>query len=155
MFTRLLHTARRAASVAAPLAACLGAGAVALPAHAGVNWSIGISAPIAPGVQVGTVIGGGGHHRHHHHYRPPVAYVPAPVVYAPPPVYAAPVYAPPVYAAPVVVAPRPVVYRAPVVVRHHHHHYRAPVVVRPGHGHHAGRPGHDPPTARVSDRQVR
>lgn len=147
MFTRFMHTARRAASVAVPLAACLGAGGLALPAHAGVNWSIGISAPIAPGVQIGTVIDGG--HRHHHH-RPPVAYVPAPVIYAPPP---AVVYAPPVYAAPVVYAPPRVVYR-PAVVVPRYPVYRAPVVVRPGY-HGGGRHGGHPEPVRVSDRQVR
>jgi len=117
MFTRLLRFA--------PFAAALAVAAVSVPAQAGgVSWSVGINAPIAPGVHVGTVIGGGGHHHHRH-------YVPAPVVYAPPPVYVAPpVYAPVVYAPrPVYVAPRPVVYRAPVVVRpghrhHHHHHHR-------------------------------
>lgn len=101
-------------------AALLAAAALSTPAQAGVSWSIGINAPIAPGVHVGTVIGGGGHHRYHR---------PAPVVYAPPVYVAPPVYAPApvVYAPrPVYYAPRPVVYRAPVVVRpayvHHHHH---------------------------------
>jgi hypothetical protein len=100
-----------------------------LHAQAGVSWSIGINAPIAPGVHVGTVIGGG--HGPRYYAPAPVVYAPvyAPrrVVYAPPPVYVPPpVYAPVVYGPPaVVVAPRPV-YR----------HYRAPVVVRPGYVHH-------------------
>jgi len=62
--------------------AALAAGAVA-PAQAGVSWSIGIQAPIAPGVSVGTVISDG---------RPGMVGVP---VYAPEPVYMpAPVYVP-------------------------------------------------------------
>jgi hypothetical protein len=90
----------------------------AAPAHAAdVHWSIGIHAPIGPGVALGTVISD-------RRYAPvwvpppPVVY-PAPVVYAPPPV----VYAPPR----VVYAPAPVAY-APVWVggrwvhRHHHRH---------------------------------
>lgn len=95
----------------------------------GVSWSVGINAPIGPGVSLGTVISGG---------RAPVWVQPAPVVYAPQPAYypepayyPAPVYSPP----PVVYAPAPVYYPAPV--------YRAaprrvvyapvPVYVRPGH----------------------
>ena len=113
-----------------PVAAVLAAAAFALPAQAGVSWSIGINAPIAPGVQVGTVIGGG--HVPRYYGPAPVVYAPVytppPVVYVPPP----PVYAPVVYGPPaVVVAPRPV-YR----------YYRAPVIVRPGYGyyhhHHDG-----------------
>jgi len=112
-----------------PMAAVLAAAAFAMPAQAGVSWSIGINAPIVPGVHVGTVIGGGHAPRY---YAPPVVYAPVyappPVVYAPRPVYAPVVYGPPA----VVVAPRPVYryYRAPVVVRpayvhhHHHHHHR-------------------------------
>lgn len=109
-----------------PMATVLAAAAFAMPARAGVSWSIGINAPIAPGVHVGTVIGGG--HGPRYHAPAPVVYAPVyappPVVYAPPPVYAPVVYGPPA----VVVAPRPVYryYRAPVVVRpgyvHHHHH---------------------------------
>ncbi|MFO1338131.1 MAG: hypothetical protein U1F53_07815 [Burkholderiaceae bacterium] len=137
MSTRLIHLAAAAA--------CLAATAFSAPAQAGVSWSIGINAPIAPGVHVGTVIGGG---------RPMVGvgiapvYAPAPVVYAPPPVYVPPpVYAPapvvyePAYPAvvvppPVYVSggyyyghrhpgyhPRPVYYRPPVV--------RPPVMARP------------------------
>lgn len=77
---------------------------------AGVHWSVGIQAPIAPGVSVGTVISNG-----HGFPMPapvlvavPPVYVPAPVVYGPPAVVVAPrpVYAP-------IYAPR-VVYGAPV-----------------------------------------
>jgi hypothetical protein len=131
MFTRLIRFA--------PFAAALAVAAVSVPAQAGVSWSVGINAPIAPGVQVGTVINGG----HPHYYRPaPVIYAPAPVYMPPPVVYAPP---PPVYVAPVVYAPRPV-YVAP-----RPYYYRPPVVyrpyppvqnwhpVRPGHG---GNPGH-------------
>ena len=100
-------------------------------ARAGTNvqWSIGINAPIQPGVTVGTVISNGPV------YAPtPVVYAPAPVVYSPAPVVyePAPVYvrpAPVVYApAPVYVRPAPVVYAPPV--------YAAPrrVVVVPRHG---------------------
>jgi hypothetical protein len=118
-----------------PFAAVLAAAAVSLPAHAGgVNWSVGISAPIAPGVAIGIGAGHPGYRHGYGYVRPaPVVYAPArvylppPVVYAPPPVYAAPVvYAP----RPVYVAPRPVLYGPPVVVRpghYHHHHRRAPV----------------------------
>ena len=138
MFTRLLRFA--------PFAAALAVAAISVPAQAGgVSWSVGINAPITPGVHVGTVINGGHARR----------YYPAPVVYAPPPVYLPPpvVYTPPppVYVAPVVYAPRPVYYAAPRPV-----YYRPPVVyrpyppvqnwhpVRPGHGHHnwpQGNPG--------------
>ncbi len=117
MFTRLLRLA--------PFAAALVVAAVSAPVQAGgVNWSIGINAPIAPGVHVGTVINGGHAPRHHHYHRPPPVYYAPPPVYLPPPVVYAP--PPPVYMAPVVYAPRPVYYRAPVVVRpgHHHHHHR-------------------------------
>ena len=61
-----------------------------------VFWSIGINAPLQPGVSVGTVISNA-----------PV-YQPAPVYYQPAPVvYAEPVYYQP---APVFVRPAPVVY---------------------------------------------
>ena len=132
MFTRLLRFA--------PFAAALAVAAVSVPAQAGgVSWSVGINAPIAPGVHVGTVINGG---------HAPRYYYPAPVVYAPPPVYLPPpvVYSPPppVYVAPVVYAPRPVYYAAP-----RPYYYRPPVVYRPGHHHgpppvqnwHSVRPG--------------
>ncbi len=119
------------------------------PAHAAnVHWSVGIQAPIAPGVSVGTVISS------QHGFpvvvpvvAPPPVYWPAPVVYAPPIYAAPPVYAPPIYARPIY-APR-VVYGAPVWVGgrwvrgpvHHHHphpggwrhgfdHRPAPVPVR-------------------------
>jgi hypothetical protein len=120
----------------APFAAVLAAAAACLPAHAGgVNWSVGISAPIAPGVAIGIGAGHPGYRYGYGYVRPaPVVYAPAPVYLPPPVVYAPP---PPVYAAPVVyaprplyVAPRPVIYGPPVVVRpgyHHHHHRRAPV----------------------------
>jgi hypothetical protein len=74
-------------------------------AHAAnVSWSVGIQAPIAPGVSVGTVIS--------NQYGYPVSapVIVAPPVYVPPPVVIAqPVYAPPIY------TPR-VVYGAPVWV---------------------------------------
>ena len=109
-----------------PVLAAHGVAALAAPAHAGgVHWSVGISAPIAPGVAIG--IGAG---RPYGYVAPaPVVYAPAPVVYSPsPPVYVAPA---PVYyrPRPVYVAPRPVIYGPPVVVRpghYHHHHRRAP-----------------------------
>ena len=98
-------------------------------AHASdVHWSVGIQAPIAPGVALGTVISNRGVLPVVAPVVAPPVYVPAPVVVAPPPVvYAPPVYAP-VYAAPVY-APR-VVYGAPVWVGgrwvrypvHHHGH---------------------------------
>jgi len=98
-------------------------------AHASdVHWSVGIQAPIAPGVSVGTVIS-------NRHLAPvlvaPPVYLPAPVVYAPSPV----VYAPaPVY------APRPVVWGAPVWVggrwvRYPVHHHPVPGVWQPGFDH--------------------
>jgi hypothetical protein len=108
----------------------LGLSGVAGAAHAGVSWSIGISAPVGFG-DVTTVVSDGGYHRHAPVYVAPApVYVapPAPVYYAPPPpVY----YAPPapVYYAPPVYVPRRVVY-APVPVyvgpgydHHHHHHH--------------------------------
>jgi len=116
-------------------------------AHAGgVHWSVGIQAPIAPGVSIGTVIAD----------RPygPVVVAPTPVYYPAPPVYVPapePVYVPapvmyprPVYAPRVVYAP---VWGGPVWVNgrwvHHHqprfehgdHHggYSAPApIYRPG-----------------------
>lgn len=75
-----------------------------------VYWSVGINAPLQPGVTIGTVISNAPA------YRPaPVYYEPAPVYYAPAPAYypSAPVaYAEPVYyrPAPVFVRPAPVVY---------------------------------------------
>ncbi len=128
-----------------PLLALAGA-ALAMPARAGVSWSIGINAPIAPGVSIGTVIGHG--HVPRYYAPAPVVYAPPPVVYAPPPVVYAPPPPPVVYApAPVVVAPppvyapavvaAPVVYGPPAVVvapRPVYRGYRAPVVVRPVYG---------------------
>ncbi|HSB99978.1 MAG TPA: hypothetical protein VLE45_08690 [Burkholderiaceae bacterium] len=121
------------------------------PAHAtNVAWSVGIQAPIGPGVSVGTVITNG---------IPVVAapvYVPPPVV-MPAPVYAPPVYAPPVYAQPVyaqpVFVPR-VVYGPPVWVGgrwvRHPVHRPYPVAWYPGYGH-----GHHGPPARMPGREVR
>jgi hypothetical protein len=119
----------------APFAAALAVAAFSVPAQAGVSWSVGINAPIAPGVVVGTVIGGG---------HAPRYYAPAPVVYAPPPVYVRPpvvyapppVYAPPIYAEPVVYGPPPVIMAPRPVYRY----YRPPVIVRPGYGYY---PHHD------------
>lgn len=72
-----------------------------------VTWSIGIHAPLHPGVSIGTVISNA-----------PV-YRPAPVIYAEPVYRPAPVfYAEPVY------RPAPVVYAAPVYLS-------APVYARP------------------------
>jgi hypothetical protein len=120
-----------------PAATVLAAAAFSMPAQAGVSWSLGISAPIAPGVAIGTVVGGG-----RAHFGAMIA--PAPVVYAPPPVYYSPppvVYSPPVYLAPPVYAPTRVVYGPPVYVAPRRHYYRpapvmyrpAPVVMRPVH----------------------
>lgn len=132
MFVRLARVFPTAALLAAAFT-------FAAPAQAGVSWSVGISAPIAPGVSVSTAFGDGGRGyygpQYRHYYRAtPVVMPPAVVVSAP--VY--PVYAP----APVVYAPKPVRYYAPrpLVVR-------APVVQRPVyvHHHHHGRPHHDRP----------
>jgi len=110
-------------------------------AHAtDVHWSLGIHAPIGPGVVVGTVISN----------RPglpvlapvvvPPVYLPAPVVYAPPVYTPRLVYGPPVY------MPR-VVYGPPVWgggrwVRHpgHYPHQHA---YRPDHGHYGQYTRHD------------
>jgi len=110
-------------------------------AHASnVQWSVGIQAPIAPGVSVGTVISS--RHGVPVLVAPPPVYLPAPVVYAPPvyaaPIYARPIYAPPVHAPPVY-APR-VVYGAPVWrggrwVRGPVHRHPHPGVWRPGFDH--------------------
>ena len=101
--------------VSLALAGTLAAGA----ARAGnVQWSIGIQAPLAPGVAIGTVFSGGPGY-----YPQPVYVEPAPLVYAPAPVYVAP---PPIY-----LRPRPIVYAPPRA-------YIAPRAVyrsRPGHGH--------------------
>jgi len=114
-------------------------------AHAtSVHWSVGIQAPIAPGVSVGTVISNG-------HTLPvpvpvvvaPPVYLPAPVVYAPPPVVVAPVY-----------APRSVVWGAPVWtggrwVRYPTHHPH-PGVWHPGSDHRG-----PPVPARYPGREIR
>ena len=64
-----------------------------------VFWSIGINAPLQPGVSLGTVISNAPG------YQPaPVYYQPAPVVYAEPVYMPAPVYVRP---APVMVLPQP------------------------------------------------
>ena len=69
-----------------------------------VSWSIGINAPLQPGVSIGTVISNAPGY-----YAAPVYYAPAPVVYAEPVYYApAPFYLRP---APVVYLPQP--YYAP------------------------------------------
>jgi hypothetical protein len=89
------------------LAGLLAAGAAQAGTH--VQWSIGIDAPLAPGVALGTVISnGGGYYPAPVYVQPaPPVYVPAPVVYAPAPVYVAP--------RPVYVHPRPgYVYARPV-----------------------------------------
>jgi len=104
------------------------------PAHASdVHWSVGIQAPIAPGVSVGTVIS------NQHGFpvvapvvAPPPIYLPAPVLYAPP-IYAAPIYAPPIYG-------QRVVYGAPVWVggrwvRGPVHRHPYPGAWRPGFDH--------------------
>jgi len=94
-------------------------------AHAGnVHWSVGIQAPIAPGVSVGTVITDRPYAPVY--VAPAPVYVPAPPVYvpAPEPVYvpAPVVYPRPVYAPRVVYAP---VWGGPVWAHgrwvHHHH----------------------------------
>lgn len=125
-------------------------------AHAAnVYWSVGINAPVAPGVAVGTVISNG----------VPVAPVVAPPVYLPAPIYTpAPVYAPSpvVYApSPVVYAPAPVVYAPRVVYGppvwvggrwvHHPVHRPYPVVWHPGHGHR----GPPLPVPRMPGREIR
>jgi hypothetical protein len=111
----------------------------AAPAMAGgVNWSIGINAPILPGVALGTVISSG-HHRGFPAVAPLPQYAPVPVAYVPPPVYVepAPVYSPPVAYAPApVYLPAPVAYPRRVVVQ------RGPAWVGYGYGH--GHYGHRP-----------
>ncbi|NML15582.1 hypothetical protein [Azohydromonas caseinilytica] len=129
------------------------AGLLAMPARAGdVQWSVGINAPVQPGVSVGTVISSSPLRPAPVYVSPPgVVYVPPPPVYvsppplyvprppayvAPPPIYYAPppVYAPPppVYvpaapryltAPPVVYVPTPV-YRQPHGWRGHHGHWQ-------------------------------
>jgi hypothetical protein len=101
--------------VSLALAGSLAAGAARAGSH--VQWSIGINAPLAPGVAIGTVFSNGPAY-----YPQPVYVEPAPVVYAPAPLYVAP---PPIY-----LRPRPVVYLP-------HRAYvqpRAVYLARPGHG---------------------
>ena len=135
------------ASVVARTLMAVGATAAlaAGPAHASdVHWSVGIQAPIGPGVAVGTVISSG--------YGVPVSappvYVPAPVVYAPPPIYGPPVYAPPVY------LPRlaygPPVWAGGRWVRYPVHHHVHPGVWRPGFDHRRA-----PAPMRMPSREVR
>jgi hypothetical protein len=109
---------------------------VAGTARAGTNvqWSIGINAPLAPGVALGTVISNGPGY-----YGAPVYVQPAPVVYAPAPVVVAPplyVPAPPVVYLPrrAHVQPRPVYLPRPVYGR------PVPVIVRGSYGHGARGP---------------
>jgi len=120
-------------------------------AHAAdVHWSVGINAPIAPGVAVGTVIS-------NHGVWPVPVMAPAPVYLPAPPVYGPPVYGPPVYAAPVY-AP-PVVYGTPVWVGGRwarypmHHAHPHPVAWRPGYDHRA--PAPRVPTPRMPGREIR
>lgn len=74
-----------------------------------IYWSVGINAPIQPGVTLGTVISNAPA------YRPaPVYYEPAPAYYEPAPIYypAAPVF----YAEPIYYRPAPVFVRPARVV---------------------------------------
>jgi hypothetical protein len=90
-----------------------------------VYWSVGINAPLQPGVSVGTVFSNAPV------YQPaPVYYQPAPVIYAEPAYYPQPVYVQPrmVYAPQPVYLPQRVVY--------------GPGWVRPGHGHRQWRQEH-------------
>ena len=125
---------------ATPLAAVLAAAAFSLPAQAHVSWSLGISAPIAPGVAIG--IGAGRPFAGAYIAPAPVYYEPAPVYYGPPP----PVY----YAPPRVYAPAPVVYGPPVYVTRHPHYYRPPVIYRPAVTPVVMRPGHRGPYGPVA-----
>ena len=125
-------------------------------AHAAdVHWSVGINAPIAPGVAVGTVIS-------NHGVWPVPVMAPAPVYLPAPPVYGPPVYGPPVYGTPVYAAPvyaPPVVYGAPVWVGGRwarypmHHAHPHPVAWRPGYDHRA--PAPRVPTPRMPGREIR
>jgi len=107
----------------------------------GVQWSVGVHAPIGPGVAVGTVVSGGPY--------APVVVAPAPVLY-PPPVYvpAPVVYGPPVYGPPpVVVAP---VWVGGRWIHRHPHHYN--------HGYYGWRNGYRGPpyhAPRHPGRQIR
>ena len=119
-------------------------------AHASdVHWSVGIQAPIGPGVSVGTVIS--------NRYGFPIiapTVVAAPVYLPPPAVYAPPVYAPPVVYAPPIYAPR-VVYGAPVWAGGRWVRYPVPHHSHPGVWH----PGFDrrvaPVPVRMPGREVR
>jgi len=90
-----------------------------------VFWSVGINAPLQPGVSIGTVFSNAPV------YQPaPVYYQAAPVIYAEPAYYPQPVYVQPR----VLYAPRPVYLPQRVVY--------APRWVRPGHGHRPWRQEH-------------
>ncbi len=113
----------------------LAASLTAASAHArDVSWSIGINAPLQPGVNIGTVISNAPVYQAMPYYQSaPViyaepVYLPAPVVYMPQPVYAP---------QRVIYAPRRVVY-APAWVpgghgqrhwRQEHRHRGVPVMV--------------------------
>jgi hypothetical protein len=126
---------RTLALVSLALAGSLAAGAARAGTH--VQWSIGINAPLAPGVAIGTVFSNGPGY-----YAQPLYVEPAPVVYAPVPVYVAP---PPIYlpARPVVYAPHRA-YAQPRPVYLTRPGYGRPVPVvghgwdRGGHGAHGG-----------------
>jgi hypothetical protein len=102
--------------VSLALAGTLAAGAAR--AGSNVQWSIGINAPLAPGVAIGTVVSSGPGY-----YPQPVYAAPAPVVYAPAPVYVAP--------RPIYLPARPVVY----VPQRAYLQPRPVYLVRPGYGH--------------------
>ena len=103
--------------VSLALAGSLAAGAAR--AGSNVQWSIGINAPLAPGVAIGTVFSNGPGYYPQPVYAPPPIYLPArPVVYAPHRFYA---------------QPRPVYLTRPG--------YGRPVPVI-GHGWDRGRDGH-------------
>jgi len=111
----------------------------------GVFWSIGINAPLQPGVNIGTVFSNA-----------PV-YAAAPAYYQPAPVvYTEPAYYPP---APVFVRPAPVVYLPQPYYAPYRGVYSAGwAAPHNGHGHDRGhgrndhRQGHEPVMARYGDR---
>jgi hypothetical protein len=116
----------------------------------GVFWSIGINAPLQPGVSIGTVFSNAPAY--------PVApayYQPAPVVYTEPAYYApAPVFVRP---APVVYLPRP--YYAPYYAPHRGAYATGWAPSRNDHGHERGghgrndhRQGHEPVMTRYGAR---
>ena len=96
-----------------------------------VFWSVGISAPLQPGVSVGTVFSNAPVY-----HSAPVYYQPAPVVYAEPAYYPQPVYYPqPAY------YPQPVYYPQGVIYAPQRGVY-APGWARAGHGHRPWRQEH-------------